>query len=144
MPWEWDRQYGDHPSLPFYHTDRKPASGIDLHFLLRGKRRHWGDSTVDISGDATTIIRNPLRPAGIPDWWSCHDWGPTFAHSGAMIAKEPISPLHRDLNKSRGAEGGYDHLSFDKLQLCVWQILMEKMLSSKPKQPSTGVKLQHC
>lgn len=76
---------------------------------------------MDMYADATTVIRNPLRPVDIPDWWSCHDWGPTFAHSGAMMAKQLISPLHRDLNKSHRAEGGYDHLSFDELQLCVWQ-----------------------
>lgn len=93
---------------------------------------------------ATSVIRDLLSPAGIPDWWSCHDWGPTFAHSGAMMAKQLISPLHHDLNKSCRAEGGYDHFSFDESQLCVWQILMEKMLLSKPKQPSAGVKLQHC
>lgn len=99
---------------------------------------------MDMYAGATAVIMNLLRPVGIPDWWSCHDWGPAFAHSGAMMAKQLISSLHCDLYKSCRAESGYDHLSFDEFQLCVWQILMEKMLSSKPKQPSAGVKLQHC
>lgn len=144
IPWGWDRPCGDHLSFPFYCTDRKTGSDTDFPFLLRGKRKDGSNSTVDMCADATAVIGNPLRPVDIPDWWSCHDWGPTFAHSGAMMAKQLISPLHCDLNKSHRAEGGYDHLSFVELQLCVWQILMEKMLSSKPKQPSAGVKLQHC
>ena len=96
---------------------------------------------MDMYVGATTIIRNLLSPVGIPDWWSCHDWGPTFTHSRAMMVKQLISPQHCDLNKSCTAEDGYDRLSFDELQLCVWHILMEKMLSSKPKQLSSGVKL---
>lgn len=51
--------------------------------------------------------------------------------------------LHCDLNKSGREKGGYDCLSFDELQLCLWQILIEKTLH-KPKQPSAGVKLPHC
>lgn len=53
-------------------------------------------------------------------------------------------PLHCDLNKSQRVKGGYDRLSFDELQLCLWHVLIEKTLSSKPKQPSARVKLQHC
>lgn len=144
MPWRCDRPCGDQLSFPFYHTGRKTVSGIGFYFLLRGKKRDGTNITVNMYAGATTVIKNLLRPVGIPNCWSHQDWGPTFAHSGAMMAKQLISPLHLDLFKSCRAESGYDNLSFDELQLCVWQILMEKMLSSKPKQPSAGVKLQHC
>lgn len=56
---------------------------------------------------------------------------------------QPFSMCH-NLNKSQRVKGSYDNLSFDELQLCLWQVQIEKTLSSKPKQLSAGVKLQHC
>lgn len=61
-----DKSCGDHLSPPSYHTGRKTASGIDFHFLLRGKRKDGSNITVDMYPSATAVIRNLLRPVGIP------------------------------------------------------------------------------
>lgn len=36
------------------------------------------------------------------------------------------------------------YVSFDELGICLWYVPIEKTLSSKPRQPSAGVKLRHC
>jgi len=51
---------------PFYHTARKTASGLDFHLSVEKMREN---TTLHVCGNAATVIRKPLRPVGILDWW---------------------------------------------------------------------------